>query len=99
MAIFDLSPPPEADDDRFDQWLYQFWAYVRGVAQSNSSSTIIEERVFRQRDNAAGTAPGMDVAEKQLIEATQVYARHPNPYNANDVAEKQQILANQIFGG
>ena len=92
-------PPAKSEDPRFDSWQYAFWDWVQTQV---SKTDIIEVDVFNNHSViVAGTAPGMDVAGSQIIEATQAYARHTplivqQPY---DVAEKQMILANQIFGG
>lgn len=67
-----LEPPPKVADPRIDQWLYLAWRYLT-QASSSDSGNIIMERVFRQQDMNTNTAQGLDVAEKQLILATQIF--------------------------
>ncbi len=70
---FPLGPPPAPDDPRRHEWDALLWAWLRQLSQAGGSTDIIADRVFRQHDITPGEAPGLDVAEKQLILATQIY--------------------------
>jgi len=70
---FPLGPPPAIDDPRRQQWDHLLWTYVTQGVSSENSGGVIAERVFSQRNMYAGNTPGLDVAEKQMILANQIF--------------------------
>ena len=70
---FALGPPPDPKDPRRLQWDALLWSYLKDLSQSQNSSDIISIDSFMKSSAVAGQAPGLDVAEKQMILANQIY--------------------------